>query len=277
MQKLKKQLAEKEKLLQEEQEALIGAQNKLREIRAEQNAEKSQFIQKIRQFEETLQNKQIEIQAINNRLHTQTQKLQQLQAQLNEEMLNSRKIREEHSALVVQRQQMECRLAQAQEADAIIAQLRNEIQELTNQNNQISVDLHALREQSIADADGHQNYIGQLKQQIATYQQDLVKFQKDLEQSNEFARQQEEARIITERHLDMARMQATEVEAELGKLKGAYQQSVEDVRRLEMAEAKAREAFLHLQQQKDDGERLIAKVRANRFFFDCDLCIFFFF
>lgn len=253
MQKLKKQLAEKEKLLQEEQEALINAQNKLREIRAEQNAEKSQFIQKIRQFEETLQNKQIEMQAVNSRLQTQTQKLQQLQAQLNEEMLNSRKIREEHSALVVQRQQMELRLAQAQDADAIIAQLRNEIQELTNQNNQITVDLHALREQSIADTDGHQNYIGQLKQQIATYQ-------KDLEQSNEFARQQEEARIIMERHLDMARMQQTELEAELGKVKGAYQQNVDEIRRLEMAEAKVRETLVHLQQQKDDGERVIAKV-----------------
>lgn len=253
MQKLKKQLAEKEKLLQEEQEALIGAQNKLREIRTEQNAEKSQYLQKIRQLEETLQNKQIEIQAVNSRLHGQMQKLQ---AQLNDEIMNSRKIREEHSALIVQRQQMECRLAQTQEADAVIAQLRNEIQELTNQNSQFGVDLHNLREQSLADTEGHQNYIAQLKQQIASYQQDLNKFQKDLEQSNDFARQQEEGRVIVERHLDIARRQITEVETELKKIKTAYHQNLEDGRRFEIAEVKVRD----LQQQKDDADRLIGKV-----------------
>lgn len=256
MQKLKKQLAEKERLVQEEQEALTGAQNKLREIRAELNAEKSQFNQKIRQLEETLQNKQIEMQAINGRVLTQTQKMQQLQAQLNEEMLNSRKIREEHNALLAQRKQMECRLAQAQEADAVVAQLRTDLQELTSQNNQLSVDLH----QSRAENDGHQNYIAQLKQQIATYQQDLGKLQKDLEQSSEFARQQEQARMIAERHVDMGRMQASELEGELAKVKGLYQNSKEDVRRLEMAETKAREDLVHLTQQKEDVERLVGKV-----------------
>lgn len=240
---------------------MVGVQNKLREIRAEQNAEKSQLNQKIRQLDEALQNKQLEVQAINNRLHTQTQKLQQLQAQLNEEILNSRKIREEHSALLVQRQQMECRLVQAQEADALIAQLRSDIQELTNQNNQLSVDLHA----SLTDSEGHQNYIAQLKQQIATYQQDLGKYQKDLEQSGDFVRQQEEARAILERHVEMARLQVTEMEGELAKVKAAYQQSLEDVRRLEMTEAKMREDLLNSQKQKDETERLVGKVNFKIF------------
>lgn len=257
MQKLKKQLAEKEKLLQDEQQALIGAQNKLREIRAEQNAEKSQLNKKIRQLEETLQSRQLELHSINNRLHQQTQKFQQLQAQLNEEILNSRKLREEHSTLIVQRQQMECRLAQAQEADAIIAQLRNDVQELNNKNNQLNIDLHTLHN----DNEGHQNYIVQLKQQIATYQQDLGKYQKELEQSSDFLRQQEEARVILERHVEMARLQASEVEAELVKIKAAYQQSLEDVRRLEIGEGKTREELAHSQQQKDEVERLVGKVR----------------
>lgn len=239
-------------------------------------------MQKIRQLEETLQNRQLEVQAANNRLHGQTQKLQQLQAsllipiilyimymemffvylqaQLNDEMINSRKIREEHAALIVQRQQMECRLAQLQETEAILAQLRNQIQDLTNQNQQLNVDLHAISEQTMAEKEDHQNYIAQLKQQLATYQQDLNNFQKDLEQKNEFARQQEETRIILERHLDLARMQATEIEAELGKVKAAYQQGLEETRRAEQAEAKAREELGMLQQQREEAEKAIGKV-----------------
>lgn len=117
---MKRQLAEKEKLLEAEQEALFGAQAKLREIRAEQNAEKSQYQQKIRGLEEALQNRQIEVQAANNRLHGQTQKLQQLQAQLNDELINSHKLREEHSALLAQKQQIECRIAQSQDVSLVL-------------------------------------------------------------------------------------------------------------------------------------------------------------
>lgn len=93
----------------------MGAQAKLREIRAEQNAEKSQYQQKIRALEDALQNRQIEFQAVNSRLHGQTQKLQQLQGQLNDELINSHKLREEHSALLAQKQQIECRIAQTQD------------------------------------------------------------------------------------------------------------------------------------------------------------------
>lgn len=138
-----------------------------------------------------MQNKQLEIQAQNNRLHGQTQKVQQLQAQLNDEIINGHKLREEQSALLVQRQQLECRLAQTQETDGIIAQLRNEIQELKNQHNQLGMDLHALGEQNMAEKEGHQNFIAQLKHQLAAVKNDAAAFQQELEQKNDLLRQQE--------------------------------------------------------------------------------------
>lgn len=116
VQKLKRQLAEKEKLLQEHQEALVGAQAKLKDIRAEQTAEKTQLQQKIRSLvcnlEETLQKREMDVQSMNARFHAQNQKITQLEERLNSEMANSHKLREEQAALLLQRQQLECRLAQ---------------------------------------------------------------------------------------------------------------------------------------------------------------------
>lgn len=115
VQKLKKQLAEKEKALAEEQEALSGVQAKLKEIRTEQQAERSQLQQKIRGLEEAVQNKQIEHQATNNRLQANTQKIQQLQSDLNAEILKTHKFAEEKATLQMQIQQFEVRIAQIQE------------------------------------------------------------------------------------------------------------------------------------------------------------------
>lgn len=115
VQRLKKQLAEKDKALTEEQEALAGAQAKLREMRTEMNAERAQLQQRSRSLEEAFQAKHVELQASGARLQAQAQKLQQLQVQLNDEHVNVHKLREENGALQVQRQQVELRLSQAQE------------------------------------------------------------------------------------------------------------------------------------------------------------------
>lgn len=115
MQKLKKQLAEKEKALLEEQEALVGAQAKLRDVRAEQLSERTQLQQKIRGYEEVLQTQQLEVQASTNRYQNQTMKLQQLQTQLNDELLKNHKLHDEYATIQMQRQQFELRLTQAQE------------------------------------------------------------------------------------------------------------------------------------------------------------------
>lgn len=155
-------MAEKEKALQEEQEALISAQAKLREIRAEQNAERSNLQQRIRQLDEIVQTKQVEIQTINGRMHGQ---VQQLKAQLNEEIMKTRKMCEEHTAMHMQRQQLEMRLGEMQEAEATIVQLRNELQELQSRS---SVEIHNLKEQQM-------NAMTQLQHQLNIFKNDIAK------------------------------------------------------------------------------------------------------
>lgn len=78
-----------------------------------------------------------------------------------------------------------------QEGEAIIAQLRTDIQELTNQNSQLSMDLHALNEQSIAEKEGQQAYINKLTMQLGSFQGEIAAVQKELEQKIELLRQQE--------------------------------------------------------------------------------------
>jgi len=63
VQKLKKQLSEKEKALEDEQLAITSLQDRLKEIRAEINSERAQFNINIKQNQEELQ---VRVYIINN-------------------------------------------------------------------------------------------------------------------------------------------------------------------------------------------------------------------
>jgi len=82
-QKLKRQLEEKEKLLAEEQEASIGIQAKLRELRQEVNTERAQMHARNQAYVDKLQSKEQELTALNQELSSLNDKLtlerQQLQ------------------------------------------------------------------------------------------------------------------------------------------------------------------------------------------------------
>uniref|UniRef100_A0A6P4ER71 Ribosome-binding protein 1 n=1 Tax=Drosophila rhopaloa TaxID=1041015 RepID=A0A6P4ER71_DRORH len=92
-QKLKRQLEEKEKLLAEEQEASIGIQAKLRELRQEVNTERAQMHARIQAFNDKLQGKEQELSALNQELSSVNDKLalerQQFQTLLREKQANS--------------------------------------------------------------------------------------------------------------------------------------------------------------------------------------------
>lgn len=76
--KLKKQLSEKEKALSDEQEAHQAIQSKLKELRAELNVEKHTN----RQFEETLNARQMDLQALNARMQSLAEEKQNYSKQL---------------------------------------------------------------------------------------------------------------------------------------------------------------------------------------------------
>ncbi|XP_017848279.1 putative uncharacterized protein DDB_G0271606 isoform X2 [Drosophila busckii] len=85
-QKLKRQLEEKEKLLSEEQEASIGIQAKLRELRHEINQERAQLQSRSQAYNEQLLAKEQELAALNQELASVNEKFalerQQFQAKL---------------------------------------------------------------------------------------------------------------------------------------------------------------------------------------------------
>ncbi|KQS38863.1 putative uncharacterized protein DDB_G0271606 isoform X2 [Drosophila erecta] len=74
-QKLKRQLEEKEKLLAEEQEASIGIQAKLRELRQEVNTERAQMHARNQAYIDKLQGKEQELAALNQELSSLNDKL----------------------------------------------------------------------------------------------------------------------------------------------------------------------------------------------------------
>ncbi|KRK02734.1 ribosome-binding protein 1 isoform X2 [Drosophila yakuba] len=92
-QKLKRQLEEKEKLLAEEQEASIGIQAKLRELRQEVNTERAQMHARNQAYIDKLQGKEQELSALNQELSNLNDKLtierQQLTTLRREKQANS--------------------------------------------------------------------------------------------------------------------------------------------------------------------------------------------
>ncbi|XP_033167266.1 ribosome-binding protein 1 isoform X2 [Drosophila mauritiana] len=92
-QKLKRQLEEKEKLLAEEQEASIGIQAKLRELRQEVNTERAQMHARNQAYIDKLQGKEQELAALNQELSSLNDKLtlerQQLTTLRREKQANS--------------------------------------------------------------------------------------------------------------------------------------------------------------------------------------------
>lgn len=89
VQKLKKQLNEKEKALQDEQEASAGIQAKLRDLRTEINTERIHFNATTKMYMEKLQTKDTEIMNLNQEIQNLNEKLnlerQQFQAKLRHE------------------------------------------------------------------------------------------------------------------------------------------------------------------------------------------------
>lgn len=241
VQKLKKQLAEKEKALSDEQEMLQGAQMKLKEIRNEQLNERSSFNQKLKYLEEQLQNKQMELQGLNNRMHNQAQALQQVQVQLNDERLKHHGVREELANAQMQRQQLEMHMAQ--ETEVMIPQLRNQIQELSARNEQLLIDITHIQK---IGAESEQSYINQLNN-----------FTKELDQKN---RQLEE--LLREKaNYDMVARMENDLKNEVAHLKNVLMQQTEELRRHEEVASEREEQLNTLLKQKTISTKLIEKLK----------------
>ncbi|XP_046996553.1 kinectin isoform X7 [Schistocerca americana] len=246
--KLKKQLAEKEKALAEEQEASLAFQNKLKEVRSEYNAERSRLNHSCRQLEEALVAKQNESQALAARLqHTHdtavaekqqmSQQLQQLQSKLNEERLTVRKLQEEQAKsqsvqdqLLNQHQQYEMHISrlteQQQESETAyksqIAQLHAQLQEAAN----VNAEFQAQHEEKIAENKMLMDRIACSEGQVLHLEQQLAHFKEAADHSQEISCQLEETRVINaelERRLQHAQQREVELQYENNKAKESYE------------------------------------------------------
>lgn len=191
--KLKKQLAEKEKALADEQEASVAVQNKLKELRVELNAEKSRLSANVRQLEETLSAKVTEAQTLHTRLqhilesHTAekqgfVRQIEQLQSKVNENVTIIHKMQEDKNQtqghmqqeLIAQGKQFEVQFSQMRDNEnslkAQLAQKHADIQELQNVNMRLTQETQML--QSTRENNTTENEL--LKQQLHMMQQRLI-------------------------------------------------------------------------------------------------------
>ncbi|KAG7203267.1 hypothetical protein KM043_010362 [Ampulex compressa] len=207
--KLKKQLAEKEKALTDEHEASIAFQNKLKELRAELNGEKSRLTASVRQLEEALNAKVTE----NQTLHTRMQhileshaaekqgfgrQIEQLQTKVSEDAAIIHKMQEDQGQtqghlqqeLISQRKQMEVQFAQMRENENALktqlAQKHVEVQELQNE-------LQATCESSTAEIEVLQQQLGLMQGQLMHSEGQLQHFKEAGDRYQDVVRQLEES------------------------------------------------------------------------------------
>ncbi|XP_076666065.1 uncharacterized protein LOC143367789 isoform X2 [Andrena cerasifolii] len=207
--KLKKQLAEKEKALNDEHEANIAFQTKLKELRAELNSERSRLTANVRQLEEALNAKVTETQTLHTRMqhilesHAAekqgfTRQIEQLQTKVNENAAIIHKMQEDQGQtqghlqqeLLVQRKQMEVQFAQMRENEnalkAQLAQKHVEVQELQSE-------LQATCESSTAEIDMLRQQLGLMQGQLMHSEGQLQHFKEAGDRLQDVARQLEES------------------------------------------------------------------------------------
>ncbi|XP_076235213.1 uncharacterized protein LOC143179757 isoform X4 [Calliopsis andreniformis] len=207
--KLKKQLAEKEKALNDEHEANIAFQNKLKELRAELNSERSRLSASVRQLEEALNAKVTESQTLHTRMqhilesHAAekqgfTRQIEQLQTKVNENAAIILKMQEDQGQtqghlqqeLIAQRKQMEVQFAQMRENEnalkAQLAQKHVEVQELQSE-------LQATCESSTTEIEMLQQQLGIMQGQLMHSEGQLQHFKEAGGRLQDVTRQLEES------------------------------------------------------------------------------------
>ncbi|KAK1132615.1 hypothetical protein K0M31_014000 [Melipona bicolor] len=207
--KLKKQLAEKEKALADEHEANIAFQNKLKELRAELNSERSRLSANVRQLEEALNTKVTETQTLHTRMqhilesHAAekqgfTRQIEQLQTKVNENAAIIHKMQEDQGQtqghmqqeLIAQRKQMEVQFAQMRENEnalkAQLAQKHVEVQELQSE-------LQATCESSTAEIEMLRQQLGLMQGQLMHSEGQLQHFKEAGDRLQDVARQLEDS------------------------------------------------------------------------------------
>lgn len=229
-QKLKRQLEEKERLLSEEQEASMGIQAKLRELRTEINTERAQMAATMKLFNEKMQSKddalsslQAEIQALNEKLNLERQ---QYQAKL-----------------------LQAKQAGSQDLLTQLQMLKNEIAHKDKCLNELNIMVNASRQA-----------IDESQQKNDIIQNQL----RALEQQREELEQVSNSRIFELEKLKTLETENAEYKLEIRNLQNALESSKTDLSQtLQKNEAQKSELTASLSQELTEKQKQIAQLQAK--------------
>lgn len=181
LQKLKKQLAEKEKALQDEQEASMAVHAKLRELRTDFNSERAQFNANIKAQIEEISMKKSEIQNI-----------------VAEKQFVTDKLTAEKQTLAVQMQQIQSKLIQMKEQNS--QEALQQIQKI-NESNQILQNELAAKNSMVQELNDYQIFAKEEKFEL----------EKKLVDYDNVIRQKDEQNMFLEQELNNFRQRVQEI------------------------------------------------------------------
>ncbi|CAB0031238.1 unnamed protein product [Trichogramma brassicae] len=196
--KLKRQLADKEKALRDEQEATAGVQSKLIELRQELNSERSRFTATVRQLEEALTAKTTEAATLHTRMQHileshaaekqgYARQIEQLQTKINEDAAIIVKMQEDQGHSHGQMQQEMLNLRKQHEFQ--LNQLREQLSRKSEEITQIQAANMTLQQEFQATCDSSAHEIEVLRSQLVIADNDRIHLQGQIQQMKESADQ----------------------------------------------------------------------------------------
>ncbi|XP_039282751.1 flagellar attachment zone protein 1 isoform X10 [Nilaparvata lugens] len=210
--KLKKQLADKERDLTEEQEKTLGLHNRLKELRTELNGEKHQ----VRALEGALQARQAELAAVAAKLQhaadekqAHAQQLQQLQSKLGEERRVIMKLQEESGQA---QGAFQTELLARQQTELVVATLNEQIR----QQLETIAALEAQMNGQLQEREGLTSELNMLRQERSSHLQDSAAQAQDLIRQIEELRQVQAKMSIV---MGNSHMENTKLANEVAELK----------------------------------------------------------
>lgn len=298
--KLKKQLAEREKALAEEQEQSQGWQVRVRELRAELNGERTRLGANVRKLEGIVESLTTKIQNENESHASEKRVLlaqvQEMQTKLSEERRQACKMQEQENVvatlqqeLLNQRQQMEVHMARLSEQNqeketglkAELTRLQEEVKSREESRVVLQAELHQVREElSVlqASSTGSEEERSRLRELVNKAEAAAKVASSEANAAREMARRTEEdsRKSCNELEKQVAELKAvtsslkmreTELQAEVNRVKEEANTEKNKLQAaIRAAEEKARnaeEALARVEADKVTGGQAEAELQSN--------------
>ncbi|XP_055377395.1 interaptin isoform X2 [Condylostylus longicornis] len=253
--KLRKQLTEKEKALQEEIEASAGIQAKLKDLRAEINSERAQFNANIKAYTEELQAKKNEIVLLTSDIQSLNDKLQVERQQFQAKLRHEKQVGSQE--LVAQIQQIKEHNTILQNEVVQKNSYINDLQRITNASHQ-TIEEHKQKLTELNEI--YQQKVSQihsLETGLAEANETIQRLQYDLEMAK-ISENEKEGSKVEIRNLQNA-LETTKSELNSANMQLSESQQKNITLNNELEEIKNQFSLLNLKYQEHSSESTIMK------------------